>query len=176
MLLITGGSYEKHVLKFPGTVSQTTSTFADWSYLNYVPAEDANNAVCDLYPDDSTETIITTNYGFSLPTDATILGIAIRIKCNSEYFASGTSKFLNVQLCKSSSGVGSNYAGNIAINKGSSTWYTFGGNNDLWGTTWTYSEINDSATGVFVSMWPDYIDNNHTIYVDCIKMIVYYYN
>jgi hypothetical protein len=174
MLLVTGGSYEKHILKFPESVNQTSTSYADWLYLNYISAEDGNNASCDLYPDDFTETIISTNYNFLLPSDATILGIVVQIKCRSEYFENGTSRFLNVQLCKSSSGVGSNYAGDIAITKGGAIWYVFGGNNDLWGTTWTYSEINDSATGVLVSVWPDYIDDNRLIYVDCIRMIVYY--
>jgi hypothetical protein len=100
------------------------------------------------------KTIDLTNFGFNIPTGATINGIKVELKVAREH--SGN---LTVQLLKAGPlgptpvGNAKTFAaptptGNICNN---SSFITQGGCTDLWGTTWTPSEINAANFGVRVN-------------------------
>lgn len=82
-----------------------------------------------------------TNFGFSIPSGNTINGIAVA----ATYQNGGTD--YTTKLLKAGSLVGSNLATG-ATSPTSATIVTWGGSSNLWGTTWTYSDINNSSFGV----------------------------
>ncbi len=96
------------------------------------------------------QTIDLTNFGFTIPAGATINGIKVELKVAREH-----SGDLTVQLLKAGTPVGNakTFAAptpkdNICNN---SSFETQGGCTDLWGTTWTPSEINAANFGVRVN-------------------------
>jgi hypothetical protein len=131
--------------RFPGTVSG-----ASWTNPNNVLADDNVVASMTLAAGVTGGSIDVTNFGFSIPSDATIVGIAV----NVERFAGANTliKDNNVQLLKAGSPVGSNKAG-------TTTWATsgpgakgtdvaYGTASDLWGTTWTVADLTASNFGL----------------------------
>ncbi len=95
-----------------------------------------------------------TNYGFSIPAGATIQGIQVAIGKLRES-GSGNQMYDNqVRLLKNGSIIGSNYAqttNNWTRDQGTPAVVNYGGQNDLWGTSWTPAEINAGNFGVAIS-------------------------
>jgi len=132
---------------YPGTAaSVNTSSSAAWvnpSALTY------GSATRDtIVAAGNTDTLKVTNFGFAIPSGATITGIALKFT-RAKSYAAATVKDKTVQLQKSGSYVGSNKAATYTnwptIAYPSSK--TYGGASDLWGTTWTPAQINNSAFG-----------------------------
>jgi hypothetical protein len=95
----------------------------------------------------------TTDYGFSIPADATILGIQVTIGRYESQAGLGTNiRDIVVQLIKGGSLVGSNLAATGTNWPTSETAANYGGSSNLWGTTWTPSEINASDFGVALAV------------------------
>jgi hypothetical protein len=86
-----------------------------------------------------------TNFGFSIPTAAGIAGVTVEIERN----AANTNRHAddNVQLIKAGSEVGDDKATGTSITT-TKQFITYGGSNDLWGTTLTATEVNASNFGV----------------------------
>ncbi len=113
-----------------------------------------------------------TNYGFTLPSNVVIDGIQVAIRRQS----SGSNDIRDdvVRLLKDGSRVGSNY-------DSSSYWPTsfgvanYGGTSDLWGTTWTYADINDSDFGVSLRAENQDWTYDRTATVDYIRITVTYH-
>ncbi len=111
-----------------------------------------------------------TNFGFTIPDAAIINGITVEVK-----FA-GTidgSDGVTVQLLKGGSPVGS--IQNIFAIPGqndcsTSAFRTVGSPTDLWGTTWTASDINAVSFGVRLSK----LGSTGTSYVDSVRITVEY--
>lgn len=92
----------------------------------------------------------TTNYGFSIPSNATINGITIKIEIKSN--GSGQAKINDLKLYKAGTIVGSSRGtGGYTFGTSDSYVLTFGSTSDLWGTTWNASDINNSGFGLGVS-------------------------
>ena len=122
----------------------------------------------------SSQYLRTTNYGFSIPLNATIIGIAVTIGRYSSDFKGGTDiKDLEVNLLKAGAIYGSNYADtSIEWPKGPSvTAKNYGGNIDTWGVTWTPTDINDTNFGVSLRANSD---NDRTASVDYMRISVTY--
>lgn len=114
-----------------------------------------------------------TNFGFAIPSGATINGILVeieKIKRYDEY--GGTCRDNIVSIVKADGTVGST---NKAIT--GSEWSTiesyvsYGSSSDLWGETWDASKINDVDFGVVLSahvVWDGWAD------VDHIQITIYY--
>jgi hypothetical protein len=101
-----------------------------------------------------TEYLQATNFGFSIPTAATICGIEVNIE------KSATNLLLNltsvednsVRMIKSGTLTGNNMAQlNVVWSEDNDATSTYGDNYELWGTTWTPSEINSANFGVAIS-------------------------
>lgn len=109
-----------------------------------------------------------TNFTFSVPSDATILGIGVAITRRSTL--SSTISDHTIQLIKAGSRTGDN-------NAGAFTWgttfgdATYGADDDLWGTTLTPAEANASDFGVAIRVSAATSD---TAYVDAVKVTIYY--
>lgn len=89
------------------------------------------------------------NYGFSIPTGATILGIEVLVQYQST-FSSPTMYISDtlVSLLKGGVVVGnSNHSMSPAFTATNVTPVNYGGSTDLWGTTWTPADINAAGFG-----------------------------
>jgi len=117
-----------------------------------------------------------TNFGFTIPTGSTILGIvtASTNKSSVSTPVSGASD-LNVQLMRGGAGVGNNLA---TATKYLTTYSSssYGDAANLWGTTWTPAQINNSSFGVEMSSQVIGVNLvNQTIYYDLVGDITVYY-
>lgn len=87
-----------------------------------------------------------TNFGFNLSLANTISGILVEIKGLGNNQPAGTS--ISVQMLKNGSGVGSAKTG-ITL-PGSNSFSSFGGNSDLWGTSFSPGDINSTNFGISI--------------------------
>ena len=77
-----------------------------------------------------------------------------------------------VQLIKGGTVTGSNLFSATRYPTSPAT-ASYGGTSNLWGTTWIYSDLNDSTFGVLYQ-GNDTTNNNATVYVDYIRVTVSY--
>lgn len=123
-----------------------------------------------------------TNFGFSIPVGATIDGIVAEIEHSANSSASGGAgnRIMDqtVRLVKGGSQAGSDYAKTGTINRwpvtASEAYATYGGATDLWGTTWTVSDINASNFGIEMTCVGNNQDGSEIGYVDHIRITIYY--
>lgn len=117
-----------------------------WTGITNVSASDDTRATATLdrtVPDVS-DRINTTNYGFTVPYDATVTGVTVEVERHSA--GADTVLDLEVRLLKATALVGSDKSSGTNWPT-TDTIATYGGSSDLWGTTWTPDEINASGFG-----------------------------
>lgn len=162
----------------PGTAANDTGVgTVAWSNINNIKVEDA--AVS--YTSFSSGGTVYSNYakatgfGFSIPSGATIDGIQVDIKrkasiSNASYNASDNI----VKMVKGGTVVGTNKA--VAGNWSTTLAYTtYGGATDLWGESWTDTDINGSTFGAVLSCKMFAIGKSYdSTYFDHIRITVYY--
>ena len=122
----------------------------------------------------SSQYLRTTNYGFSIPLNANIIGIAVTIGRYSSDVRAGTDiKDLEVNLLKGGAMFGSNYADTtIEWPKGPAiSAKNYGGNIDTWGVSWNPTDINDVNFGVSLRASSD---NDRIASVDYMRISVTY--
>lgn len=85
-----------------------------------------------------------TGFGFAIPGSATILGIKIAI--NREPIGVGNIADEDVKLLKAGTAVGNDQPATVVWAPVPTLW-TYGGASDLWGTTWSASDINNANFG-----------------------------
>ena len=136
----------------PGTVISENVSGATMAWANPSNAGASDNSYatsCNSVGAGVTSQYLkSTSFGFSIPGGATIDGIEVQIeKKAASDTASAFTKDIVLQLLKAGTIVGSNKAD--TVNKWGTTdsIYTYGGSSDLWGTTWTDSDINGSTFG-----------------------------
>jgi hypothetical protein len=119
-----------------------------------------------------TDILEETNFGFSIPSGATILGIVASVP----RYASGEAQDAHVYLVKA--GTYQNGVGQVKANAGywpsSSQAAIYGSAGDLWGNTWAYSDINNSGFGVGIEVELPYQSVAAVAYVGPISVTVYY--
>ena len=115
--------------------------------------------------------LMATGYGFNLPANAIINGInvAINRQGSSTSLSIGVTDN-TVQLLKGGALTGTNKASSTAWPT-AMTLVNYGGNADLWGTTWTAANINASNFGVALSVGSL---TSRTATVDYIRVTVTY--
>ncbi|MCK5012231.1 MAG: hypothetical protein KAS66_00265 [Candidatus Omnitrophica bacterium] len=109
-------------------------------------------------------------FGFTIPSTATIKGIEVKVLKRAS--AATAIKDIGARLIK----------GGVVVTPGewttdywstTATVETYGGPTELWGETWTYSDINASNFGVqFAAQDPDNLDK--IAYVHTVEIIVYF--
>lgn len=150
--------------------------------------EDVNDALADdevyAYADFISETngysywLRLTNYGFTIPSGATIDGIEVRVKRCAQHAE------LNTNYAYDSALYLRKASGQVGDNKASPThWQTtcapdevayYGGSADLWGASWSPSDINDSGFGVDLSCAYSGTEQWCHALVNVIEIKVYY--
>lgn len=115
-----------------------------------------------------------TNFGFNVPSGATITGIEAQIKRGDVYYYTYDE---NVRLVLSNGSIGSENKAKTTTEWGSIEYIAYGGSSDLWSETLSASDINDTDFGLVLSIKLS-DDSNGEIgnneYVDHIQMKVYY--
>lgn len=122
----------------------------------------------------SSDYLMATNYGFSIPAEATILGIRVTVGRYQFVPPNCSVKKISdryVYIVKNGSVTGNNYGAIGLVWPTTETPITYGSMYDLWGTTWTPADINNPGFGVAVAVW-DYCI--YTGYVDYMQITVTY--
>lgn len=121
-------------------------------------------------PPDSSNYLTSGGHGFAIPTGATINGIVVDVEVKSSSSGTALDYCALTKDQTSLIGIARSSGGTISTTEG---YITYGTSSDLWGETWTDTEINDSNFGAAF-----YAVNNGsgaaTVSVDHIRITVYY--
>ena len=122
-----------------------------------------------------TDYLIATNFSETIPAGVIICGIGVSVQKSATgiNILSSVTDY-KVSLVKNNVVVGNNYA-SAAIWTGTNTNTTYGGNGDLWGTTWSVSDVTSANFGVaFSAQLSGVLSLFPTANIDNITMTVYY--
>ena len=145
-----------------------------WTNPGFIVADDLNYATAVLTPSATSEYLQGTNYGFNIPLDATIDGIAVSIMRQSSGNMYGNSiDDSDVYLLKAGVIAGTDHAVTTDWPV-TMTLATYGGTADLWGSTWTPAEINAAGFGVALSARNESPYGDRTAYVDYMQITITY--
>lgn len=138
----------------PGT-GANDSSFGTTSWANPGNIVSSNDSYASITFGTGTGTswyLKGTNFGFSIPTGATINGIVVEIeRKRGGTFVAGFPKDNSVKIVKSDGSIGSTNKASATQYPTTDTYATYGSSSDLWGETWTYSDINDADFGVVLA-------------------------
>ena len=137
-----------------------------WSNPDNIKASDDSKAFFSTFGTISNY-LKATNFGFSIPTGSTIVGIKAEIEQSEEGPGNATEN--SIKIVKGGTISGDDQSTSATI-PASDTYTTYGGTTDLWGETWTAEDINLSTFGVVFSA----TGTSNSIYVDHIRITVYY--
>jgi hypothetical protein len=161
----------------PGTTANdTTVGTVAWTNTANVQSSDNTYATASLGNSATSNYIKATNFGFSLPSTATIVGIVVEVE---RHASAATRVYDNsIRLVKGGTiggnDKGTGTGGTAWANGDPNTYVTYGSSSDLWGLAWTYSDINASTFGVVVSAIRNNLGANITASVDHIRITVHY--
>jgi MSHA biogenesis protein MshQ len=175
------------IISAPATLSQTASpgtcvsvpVGGNPNWANPANAQTSNGTVATSTVGDNTATdaLVCTQYGFAIPTGATILGIVINVeRRTNDVSAISPTRDFSVLAIKNGAAAPSNLA--------TGTDYTLadvvephGSATELWGTTWTPADINATNFGASFMAWKaGTVGGNVTISVDHVAITVHYTN
>lgn len=140
------------------TAALSPSLVANNNVIGSIPWNSPGNAVSSnnsyaeasfLILGTNSQYLQATGFGFNIPLDAIICGITVRVE-KSQTGLLGAISDNAVYLVKNGSPQGSNHAQGGAWPDNDQL-VTYGGDGDLWGLSWTPSEINSSSFGVAIS-------------------------
>lgn len=136
-----------------------------WTNPGRVTADDSVRSSASPSAGSVTNYLKATNFGFAIPTGATIDGIVATWELRQ---IGGSTPLSSFTLVKAGSATGTAKTSTDAW-----TTLSFGSSSDLWGATWSVSDINDTGFGTAMSA------NNNTggsvsLQVDYVSMTVYY--
>lgn len=94
-----------------------------------------------------TPALLVSNFGFAVPANAIIKGFAVAVERSHNGSGLTTLDDNSVRLMKALSAVGSNLATGTNWGTSDST-ATYGNSTNMWGTTWTVAEVNNSGFGL----------------------------
>lgn len=157
---------------FPTTTidDATVGTLA-WTNPNNVQADDGSSATRNVTNGNKTHYIKCTGFGFSIPNGSTINGIEMTVEAKITNAATNTISDFNIRLVKADTIGATNRANNTQFNNAFNP-YTWGSSSDLWGDTWTPSDINNANFGCAFSAQS--LSGTDDLSVDYISMTVYY--
>jgi hypothetical protein len=113
------------------------------------------------------------NYGFSIPTGATITGILVEVYDNTTVDGAGDGCYdASVQLLIAGSETGTDKA--TFTYQTPVGWKSYGSSSDLWGLTPTVAQINASGFGVSVKYGNASALATETISVDSVRITITY--
>lgn len=156
--------------RYPQSAGVTGSGIA-WSNVNNIKAE-ANFASASLLFEEETEYLTAIDFGFNLPTAATILGFEIRTKGEGSY-----SYYNEAWLFKDIADMydGSGLDIPVAMYGHTGEIWVYGGATSLFGQSWTAADVNSPDFGFALkAQCQDFSSDTAKIYY--ITITVYYSN
>lgn len=157
----------------PGTAADdATVGVTAWSNPNNAKVQDSVNATAIRSNGTGigqTHYLLVSNFGFTIPTNATINGIAASVVYSANN--AGFDKDTSVKLSKGGVIGGTNKATNAIIANGT---LVYGSVSDLWGQTWTPTDVNASNFGFAFSTTIDPTSFNQQDQVDYISITITY--
>lgn len=165
---------EQTELLSPGSTGTNSGAGTrNWSNTGNIGSSDNNRATCGaLILGDITYYLTATNFGFSIPDDATIDGIVVEIEKSATGLLANVTDY-SVRIIKGGSISGSNLAGSGSW-PSSDAYSVYGGASALWGLTWSPTDINSSNFGIAVSANLGGVAVLPTARIDHIRISVYY--
>ena len=160
----------------PGTGSNVDNGGVAWITPSGIAASDNSYTAAFGASTGGTDYLQATNFGFNIPSGATIDGISASIERISVIDGIGSSIVdSTVKIIKGGSLGSTNKASADAWPASDGT-KTYGSSTDKWGETWTYSDINASNFGVSLSAFSTLGEEgtSWTAGVDYISITVYY--
>ncbi|MFM2145178.1 MAG: hypothetical protein RL732_14, partial [Bacteroidota bacterium] len=126
--------------KAPGT-----GTGTGWTSPSSVLSNDNIYATISLGTSTSSSALTATNFNFNIPANATIVGIQASV---SRFGTNASLQDNNISLLKAGVSSGNNKAVTGTGWPTAEAVANYGGTSDLWGTSWTPSDINASNFGL----------------------------
>ncbi len=161
--------------KIAGTAANVAGVgTADWTNPGNITAKDGSYATFDTAGPTDSHYLQATNFGLSVPTNATIVGIEAQYWRHQDGPTASIIVVDNVvKIVKGGSITGTNLAGqaNWSGNLVNGTG-TYGGTTELWGTTWAPADVNASTFGVALAVTTG--GTSGIASVDSVSMTVYY--
>ncbi len=135
-----------------------------------------------ISPADETNYLVCKNLDSNIPNDATVEGIKIYIDRYNSFTGDGTVIITDNAIYLTKNGtdtVGNNKSvGTVWPSTDTDTYATYGGVSDLWGTTWTASEINNDNFGVMIGPTIEFVgitgENGSSANVDHVYIEITY--
>lgn len=169
------------VTNYAGSAAMATggpgpTAYADWS--NPGNATTSNNTYAEAdatavgIPGFSSRWLHATNFGFSIPSGATIDGIVVEWEGKS-LDTSEANTISHVLLIKGGSRSGDN-KGTGSWTTTSDEWKSFGGASDLWGNALTPTDVNSSSFGSAIAVTENNANNSVKTAIDACRITVYY--
>jgi hypothetical protein len=152
-----------------GTGAEAGGGDESWSGESNITADDGSNATCSISArGDSSNRLRATNFGFSIPIGATIDGIEARVQVS---VTSGSADIATIRLVQGGLQKGLNRASFEGIT-GSPVNYDYGGPSDLWGVSWSDSDVNLSTFGF--DFQAEAVGTTINLFVDAMWIKVHY--
>jgi hypothetical protein len=160
----------------------STSTVADdssvgtVSWSNPARAISSNNSYATAVLNDNviSHYIKATNFGFSIPSGATINGITVEVEKKAQ--TASRLQDYRVRIIKGGV-IGATDKSNTNWWGTSDTYITYGGSSDLWGEAWTASDINNANFGLALSAYKNTTTGgNVTASIDHVRITITYTN
>jgi len=152
---------------FPGTGANNAGIGATaWTNPTDIVSDNATDASCTAAA--SSQYLVASNFGFTLPFNASITGITVRIEASES--SSGTEALSGRLQDASAALFGSTKSATISGT--SKAVYTYGSSTDIWtlnGTTLTRDIVNDADFGV--RFW---YTTSHNMLVDYVTVAIEY--
>jgi len=153
----------------PGTMADdaTVGTVA-WSNPDNAKISDNVYTTTVLTASDSSHYLVATNFGFAIPTGATINGLLAEVEDKVD--ANGPFSFWGYAI---KGGVVQTPRFALGTITTTETYNSYGSSTDLWGETWTAEDINALDFGIVFQRGKSLTTTN-TFSVDHIRITVYY--
>jgi len=148
-----------------------------WSNPGNITTAGTPFATCAVTVGATSNYLQANNYGFNIPSNAVINGISMVMNRSSSgnnaspYFQDTEVKLVKGGVIQSTNKavIGTNWTNNNVFGTA-----TYGGSNDLWGTSWSPADINASNFGVVLSGVNPNTSFTRTVNVDYMQITVTY--
>ena len=153
------------------TVGANNACVVGASWFPPGDAVSSNDLYAQVSPAGSvSQCLVTSNYGFNIPSPAEIKGIEVSIERHTSMGVGMLVQDSSVKIVKGGVITGSEHADLLVDWPTTDAVKTYGSNSDLWGTAWTPADINDPGFGASLSV----VDTGNTANVDVIQIKVFY--
>lgn len=159
----------------PGTFGTDTAVgTTTWSTASNSQTQDDTYATTALAAGGISHYLEVSNFGFSIPSTATIMGVVVEVD-KFKQTGGGTCQDNAVRLSKAGTVTGtSQAAGGNWASTDTDAYTTYGSSSNLWGVNLTGDDVSASTFGIGFSAKEGQSENSATCAIDHIRMTVYY--